>query len=95
MKAALPITANDPAMSMGYPGYFDLRSLAVYSSCSVRWLRNRLVDKFCPLPHHRVEGKLLVKREDFHEWMEHFRSAKASSDVNALVDDVVSEILRK
>lgn len=95
MKAAFPIASNEPSLSVGYPGYFDLQALAAYSCCSVRWLRNRLVDKFCPLPHHRVEGKILVKREDFHHWMQHFRTAETSSDLNALVDDVVSGLLSK
>ena len=47
------------------PGYFDLKALAAYSSCSVRWLRDRLVDRLHPLPHYRIEGKILVKREEF------------------------------
>lgn len=77
------------------PGYLDLRALAVYSSCSVRWLRDRLIDKICPLPHHRVEGKILVKREDFDSWMEHFRTAETSTELDALVDDVLSGLLSK
>jgi integrase len=50
-------------------GYFDLKALAAYSSCSVRWLRDRLVDRLHPLPHHRIEGKILVKREEFDRWL--------------------------
>lgn len=95
MKTAFRIASNDQTLSLGYPGYFDLQALAVYSCCSVRWLRNRLVDKFCPLPHHRVEGKILVKREDFDHWIEHFRSAKNTSDLNALVDDVLSGLVTR
>ena len=77
------------------PGYLDLKTLAVYSSCSVRWLRDRLIDKICPLPHHRVEGKILVKREDFDAWMQHFRKADATADLELLVDDVLSSLLTK
>ncbi len=51
------------------PGYFDLQALAAYSSCSVRWLRDRLVDRLRPLPHYRIEGKILVKREEFDHWL--------------------------
>lgn len=50
-------------------GYFDLQALAAYSSCSVRWLRDRLVDRMRPLPHYRIEGKILVKREVFDRWL--------------------------
>lgn len=51
------------------PEYFDLKALAAYSSCSVRWLRDRLVDRLHPLPHYRIEGKILVKREEFDRWL--------------------------
>src|SRR6185295_5278868 len=54
-------------------GYFDLQALAAFSCCSVRWLRDRLADHTHPLPYHRVEGKLLVKREDFDRWIDHYR----------------------
>lgn len=77
------------------PGYFDLQALSVYSCCSVRWLRDRLIDKICPLPHHRVEGKILVKREDFDVWMQHFRKADASADLDLLVEDALSSLLIK
>ncbi|ULA69257.1 MAG: hypothetical protein LZF62_410214 [Nitrospira sp.] len=83
------------SQSVPSPGYLNLRALAVYSSCSVRWLRDRLVDKICPLPHHRVQGKILVKREDFDTWIEHFRKADTSSGLEALVDDVVSGLFSK
>jgi hypothetical protein len=49
--------------------YLDLKRLAIYSSCSVRWLRDRLLDPALPLPHYRVGGKLLVKRDEFDQWM--------------------------
>lgn len=77
------------------PSYLDLKTLAVYSSCSVRWLRDRLIDKICPLPHHRVEGKILVKRDDFDAWMQHFRKADAPAGLDLLVDDVLSSLLTK
>jgi len=51
------------------PRYVDLRALAGYSSCSVRWLRARLVDRVHPLPCYRVEGKLLGKIEGFDAWI--------------------------
>lgn len=100
MKAAVTTVPNPAPQSVRdqsscWPGYFDLRALATYSSCSVRWLRSRLVDKFSPLPHHRVEGKILVKREDFDAWMQHFRKADAPAGLDLLVDDVLSSLLTK
>lgn len=86
------ITASQNLLT---PGYLDLKTLAVYSSSSVRWLRDRLVDKICPLPHHRVEGKILVRRSDFDSWMDHFRTADTSPGLNTLVDDVLSSLLSK
>ena len=74
------------------PGYFDLQALAVYSSCSVRWLRNRLLDHHQPLPHYRVEGKILVKRDEFDQWMTTHRTRQPANDVAELVESVVSQV---
>ncbi len=82
-------------MSIVRPRYFDLQALSVYSCCSVRWLRDRLIDKICPLPHHRVEGKILVKRDDFDTWMQHFRKGDPPADLDLLVEDALSSLLIK
>jgi hypothetical protein len=74
------------------PGYFDLKGLAIYSSCSVRWLRDRLIDRNHPLPHHRVQGKLLVKREDFDQWISHYREDRPSHSLEDVVNEVVGRI---
>lgn len=73
------------------PSYFNLRTLATYSSCSVRWLRDRLVDRAHPLPHHRVEGKLLVKKEDFDQWIKAYRVCEQAQGLDRIVDDVLSD----
>ncbi len=78
--------------SINEPGYFDLQALAVYSCCSVRWLRNRLVDQQQPLPHYRVEGKVLVKREEFDQWMTMHRTMQPANDLAELVESVVSQM---
>jgi hypothetical protein len=75
------------------PGYFDLKGLAVYASCSVRWLRDRLADRVHPLPHHRVEGKLLVKREDFDRWISQYRQDRPTDKLEDLVNGVVAELI--
>jgi hypothetical protein len=81
-------------MASNEAGYLDLKSLALYSSCSVRWLRDRLVDRIQPLPHHRVEGKILVKREDFDKWIASHRiiGRGPGANLSNLVDSIVSEV---
>lgn len=77
------------------PGYFDLKALALYASCSVRWLRDRLTDKRHPLPYHRIEGKILIRREDFDTWISRFRTTHAPNELDVLVDGMLSDLLSK
>lgn len=72
------------------PTYLDLRTLAAYSSCSIRWLRDRLVDQMHPLPHHRIGGKLLVKKNDFDRWMELYQVVRPSDRLSRIVDSVMA-----
>ena len=74
------------------PGYYDLRALAAYSCCSIRWLRDRLVDHNHPLPHHRVEGKLLIRREDFDQWIAHYRRDRPANLLNEVVKGVIEQV---
>ncbi|MEO7862712.1 MAG: helix-turn-helix domain-containing protein [Nitrospirales bacterium] len=71
------------------PTFLDLKTLAAYSSCSVRWLRDRLTDRTRPLPHYRVEGKILVKVEEFEQWMAQYRQDRSTDEL----DDVVAGVL--
>ena len=71
------------------PGYFDLKALAAYSCCSVRWLRDRLVDRAHPLPHHRVEGKLLVRQQDFDQWIAAHRVCRQPGELDRMVDEML------
>ena len=73
-------------------GYLDLKALAAYSSCSIRWLRNRLIDRLHPLPHYRIEGKILVRREDFDQWMSSFRILSQMEGVSEIVESVVAQV---
>lgn len=66
--------------------------LAAYSSCSVRWLRNRLVDRGHPLPHYRVEGKVLVKKEEFDAWMAEFRIDRPSDELDNVVTGMLAQM---
>lgn len=74
------------------PGYLDLQALANYSCTSVRWLRNRLVDRTCPLPCYRVEGKILVKREEFEQWMAMYRAPNEIDNLSELITAVVEQV---
>jgi hypothetical protein len=76
------------------PGYLDLRTLATYSSCSTRWLRDRLVDRTHPLPHYRVGGKLLVKRDDFDRWVAQYRHDRTVDELNDVVSGVLAQLSR-
>lgn len=73
------------------PCFLDLKALAACSSCSVRWLRDRLVDRVRPLPHYRVEGKILVKGEEFEQWMAQYRQDRSTDEL----DEVVKGVLRQ
>lgn len=75
------------------PSFLDLKTLAAYSSCSIRWLRDRLVDQSHPLPHYRVEGKLLVQRDEFDEWMDVHRVVQPSDQLSQIVESVVSQLV--
>lgn len=77
------------------PSYLDLKALGAYSSCSVRWLRDRLTDRSQPIPHYRVEGKILVKREEFDQWMMRHRTVQPVHDLCELVETVVSQIQQR
>ncbi len=88
-------TRGSAALSELEPSYINLRTLAVYSSCSVRWLRDRLVDRTHPLPHHRVEGKVLIKKEDFNHWMAQYRQDRLADELDAVVNGVVAEMAHR
>ncbi len=71
--------------------WLSLKGLAGYSGLSVRKLRDCLTRPLSPLPHYRVDGKILVRRSEFDTWMTAFRHIP---DVDRLVDEVVSEFRR-
>ncbi len=76
------------------PGYFDLKTLAAYSCSSVRWLRDRLVDRVHPLPHYRVGGKVLVNKDDFDAWMAEFRIDRPADELDDVVNGVLAQMSR-
>ena len=79
-------------VATGLDAYLSLRGLAAYSGCSIRWLRDRLVDASHPLPCYRVEGKVLVRRSEFDVWIARFRS-QGRPEVERLVGPALRELL--
>ena len=73
-------------------GYLDLKGLCAYTSCTIRWLRDRLHDKSNTLPQYRVGGKILVKVDEFDKWMGTFRVIPENS-ADRIVDEILSSIL--
>lgn len=72
--------------------YLPLRSLCRYSGLSIRRLRDYLNDSAYPLPHYRVGGKILVRRSEFDIWIAAFHDCREASNINQLVNDVVSDL---
>ena len=64
----------------------------MYGSCSVRWLRDRLTDRVRPLPHFRVEGKILVKRDEFDQWLAAFRVVMPANELDQIVESVMAQV---
>lgn len=69
--------------------YLPLRALAPYAGLSVRTLRAYLYHRTRPLPHYRIGGKIVVRQSDFDTWAAQFRVERATTSVDALVDDIV------
>ena len=98
-QAALPergrarlVVVDEMAITTPLDPYLGLRALASYSSCSVRWLRDRLADPTRPLPCFRLPGgKILVRRSDFDAWIAAFRR-HGQTDVHRIVSDVLKDL---
>lgn len=83
MPTHKPMNASD------HNGYFDLRGLADYSSLKVPTLRGYLRG-LRPIPHFRLNGKILVRKAEFDKWMEGFRVD--ASQLEKLVDGVLKSL---
>src|SRR5437773_2381841 len=92
--ATAKTTTSSPHTEAITPAYLDLTQLGSYASCSVRWLRARLVDRSHPLPCYRVEGKLLVRREEFDAWISQYRVSRPTDGLSQIVESVVAQVRR-
>lgn len=83
------VAVDEAAITTPLDPYLSLRALAVYSGCSVRWLRDRVADAHHPLPCYRLPGgKILVRRSEFDGWIRSFKQ-----DGRPNVREVVEEVL--
>jgi Helix-turn-helix domain len=71
--------------------YLSLKALATYSGLSVRKLRNCLRHPSHPLPHYRVDGKILIRRSEFDVWIRAYRRV-GDPEVDQIVDDVLAKL---
>jgi Helix-turn-helix domain len=71
--------------------YLSLKALATYSGLSVRKLRNCLRHPSHPLPHYRVDGKILIRRSEFDVWIAAYRRV-GDTEVDQIVDDVLAKL---
>jgi hypothetical protein len=71
--------------------YLSLKALVTYSGLSVRKLRNCLRHPSHPLPHYRVDEKILIRRSEFDAWIAAYRRV-GDPDVDQIVDDVLAKL---
>jgi hypothetical protein len=69
----------------------DLRGLSAYSSLGVTTLRGYINRRKNPLPHYRLDGKILVKRDAFDRWLESHKvdDATVRRNVDALIEGLI------
>ena len=50
------------------------------------------MDRIRPLPHYRVEGKILVKCEEFDQWIAQYRQDRPADELDIVVNGVVAQM---
>jgi hypothetical protein len=71
------------------PGYFTISALSAYSGLGCRFLRQSLKSQDNPLPHFRINNKvIIISRDDFSKWIQHFRVDRQNE-----VDEAVKSTL--
>ena len=73
------------AVSVSLDPFMSLKALAVYSDLSVRKLR-QLIDRDAAdaLPAYRVDGRVLVRRSEFDDYIAKYRVSGRPGVVEAL-----------
>ncbi len=72
--------------------YLDLKTLSVYSSLSIRTIRDYLADRENPLPSFCIKRKILVKKSEFDTWIKRYRTD--SKLIDRIADDVLKNFER-
>jgi hypothetical protein len=78
-------------VSVPLASYLSLEDLATYSGLGVRKLRDRLRHPSHPLPHYRMDGKILIRRSEFDTWVAASRRV-GNTDVDQTIDDVLAKL---
>jgi len=78
--------ASNPTME-----WFDLRQLTRYAAVFERTLRAWVHDPINPLPAYQVNGKILVKKRDFDNFIEQ-HPIRTCESVNRIVDEILAEV---
>lgn len=69
--------------------YLSLKELVAYSGLGERTLRGYLHRRVQPLPHYRVDKKILVRRSEFDGWLTQFRRADGGDEIDRVVEEIL------
>ena len=72
------------------PRYYTLKQLAKYSSLSVASLRRYIKNE--GLPHFKMSKRVLVRVDEFDQWMEQRRKKRETKKEE--IDRIVEEVIR-
>ena len=67
-----------------------IKQLVAYSTLSERTLRGYLKRRVQPLPHYRVDKKILIRRVEFDGWLASFRRAEQVDEIAQAVNEMLS-----
>jgi Helix-turn-helix domain len=67
-----------------------IKQLVAYSTLSERTLRTYLKRRVRPLPHYRVNKKILIRKVEFDEWLAHFRPVERVDEIAQAVDEMLT-----
>ena len=71
--------------------YFDIKGLCAYASLGESTLRHHIRDN--DLPHYKLQGKILIRRSEFDQWIERYR--RGGEDIAGMVNDLIQDLKGK
>ncbi len=72
---------------------FTVKAFSEWSGISVRKIRDLLKEESNPLPHFRVRGQILIRYDEYLDWLENYRVQPVRS--NEEIDKITSKLLQK